>query len=454
MVTGRNNIDRLVSEEVFFKAVAVLLVGLPVIELFTEIINKFDERIIPSYFQTPVLALYGIFGTLLTILYWVSFRSLNRKFRIADIFYFTLLFFMIISAVFSLNPGEYAGGSVFYCEYPAHFLAYYWLYFAGTLIDSLKYRKKLLFIFLFVALLEGVFAFFQTFDIEFSYCLFYHVSRTAYGLTQNSNFYGGMCILFLAGVSGMYIFADTVLKSKVKKYAVLASAAFLFYTMIGSRARLAWVGFFALLFFYVISLLIMLKKNSDKAMLKKAIKRALILLGTYFVVFLITLFFTDYIIEVSTRSYWEVANGNLDRMGSDRIYNWRMGLATVPDHWLTGVGLDNYKYVFVSAPGYHEGMYMNEKGHNEYIHTLVTQGVPALINYLALLIYAGSGTVKRIIHHDPGEQLVVTWILLGMFITYVAQALFNSSINYVVIYFWLILGLVTPRTAVKIQNKE
>ena len=81
---------------------AVLLVGLPVIELFTEIINKFDERIIPSYFQTPVLALYGIFGTLLTILYWVSYRSLNRKFRIADIFYFTLLFFMIISAVFSL----------------------------------------------------------------------------------------------------------------------------------------------------------------------------------------------------------------------------------------------------------------------------------------------------------------------------------------------------------------
>ena len=139
-------------------------------------------------------------------------------------------------------------------------------------------------------------------------------------------------------------------------------------------------------------------------------------------------------------------------MGSDRIYNWRMGLAQVPKHWLTGVGLDNYRYVFVSDPGYHDGMYVQDKAHNEYLHTLVTQGVPALINYLALLVFAARGAVKAVIDETSYKRRAVIWILLGMFITYTAQALFNSSINYVVIYFWLVIGLITPRTALRTQK--
>ena len=151
------------------------------------------------------------------------------SFRIADIFYLTLVFFMVISAVFSLNPGEYSAGYVFYCENPMHFLAYYWLYFAGTLIDNAKYRKNLLFVFIAVALFESIFAFLQTFDIELSYSLYYHTSRTAYGLTQNSNFYGGMCILFIACISGVYIFADNIIDSKLKDYVLPAAAGFIFF---------------------------------------------------------------------------------------------------------------------------------------------------------------------------------------------------------------------------------
>lgn len=452
---GKSNVlGRVISEEVFYKAVVALLVSLPVVEFFTEILCRFNSDIIPSFFQPQVLSLFGILGTLMTMLYWISSFVERRKLRIADIFYLTLVFFMVVSAVFSLNPGEYSAGYLFYCENPMHFLAYYWLYFAGTLIDNIKYRKNLLFVYIGVALFESIFAFLQTFDIELSYSLYYHTPNTAYGLTQNSNFYGGMCILFIACISGVYIFSDNIVESKIKKYALPVASGFLFYTMIGCRARLAWVGFATLAVFYVIAFTVMFKRDKDKKVLKAALKRSFILLGVYFAVFLIAFFFTDYIRESATRSYWEVANGDVDAMGSDRIYNWRMGLSQVPGHWLTGVGLDNYRYVFVSDPGYHEGMYLQDKAHNEYLHTLVTQGVPALINYLALLVFTARGAVKSILDETSYKRRAVTWILLGMFITYTAQALFNSSINYVVIYFWLVIGLLIPRSEASLAKEH
>lgn len=442
----RNSINNACSEKLFYWTVVALLTGLPVAEFFTEILCRFNDDLIPSFFQPQILMAFGIIGTAITVLYWLSLDYRKRKFRIADVFYFTLIFFIVISAVFSLNPGVYARGYAFNCENPLHFLAYYWLYFAGTLIDDGKYRKNILFVYLGVAFFEGIFAFLQTFDIELAYCPSYHAERAAYGLTQNSNFYAGLCVVFVACAAGLFIFSDEMGLSKNLRHLILALAAFLFYTMLGSRARLAWLGFAGMVIFYLISLLIMYRR--DRKALKPVIKRSLIILGCFIAVFLIVFFFTDYIREATVRSYWEVANGDVEKIGSDRIYNWKKGLACVPDHWLTGVGLDNYSYVFVSDPDYEVGMYVQEKGHNEYLHTMVTQGIPALINYLALLVFACSGAVKSILKGTSGEERAVTWTLLGMFTAYAVQAMLNSSIINVVIYFWLVVGLITPRTVI------
>ena len=109
----RNSIGNLVSEKAFYRASAILLSGLPVVEVITEIIVRFDDRIIPSFFLPQVTGLFGIFGALITILYWLTIERGKRKLRIADIFYFTLLFFMILSAVCSRNPGVYSEGDYF-----------------------------------------------------------------------------------------------------------------------------------------------------------------------------------------------------------------------------------------------------------------------------------------------------------------------------------------------------
>ena len=447
----KKSIGNLVSEQAFYKAVLVLLAGLPVVEIITEIIVRFDDRFIPSFFLPQITGFFGVMGTLLTVLYWLSKEPGNRKIRVADVFYITLMFFMILSTVFSENLGLFAHGDPFYSENPLHFMAYFWIYFAGTLIDDPKYRKNILYLFTGVAVLEGIFAFLQTFNIELAYSLYYYTPHTAYGLTQNSNYYGGLCVVFIACVSGMYIFSDSIMDSKIRKIALPAVSAFLFYTMLASRARLAWVGFIGLVIFYLISLAIMYRR--DKETIKPAFKRSLVLLACFAAVFVIAFFFTDYIREATVRSYWEVANGDVDKVGTDRIYNWKMGLSSVPGHWLTGVGLDNYGYVFLSDPGYQEGMYYQDKAHNEFIHILVTQGIPAFINYLALLVYVCTGAVKSVLEDGSKERRAVTWILLGMFVTYCVQAQFNGSVPYVAVYFWLVIGLITPRTVIR-PNKN
>ena len=140
---------------------------------------------------------------------------------------------------------------------------------------------------------------------------------------------------------------------------------------------------------------------------------------------------------------YELGN-DFDNMGSHRGYIWRYGIQSVPANWLFGVGLDNYKYAFTSNPNWHEGMYYQSKGHNEYLHLMVTQGVPALLNYLAMLIYIISAGVKNVIKNIGENKSYITWIYLGMVTGYMAQAIFNSSVINVAIYFWIALGLVLP----------
>ena len=445
-------IDRIISEDVFYKAVMGLIIGLPVVELITEILFRFNESFVPSTIEPIVLAAFGVMGTLLTVLYLCVTISKNRILRTADIFYFTLIFFMVISAVFSRNPGVYCGGDANRCENPLHFLAYFWLFFAGSLIDTWKYRRNIIFSFLGVSILEGIFAFLQTFNIELAFSYLYRADRSAYGLTQNSNYYGALCVIFVAAIAGLYIFADNIIKSKAFRFALPAIAAFVFYTMLGSRARLAWVGAAALVVFYVISLIIMSRKSENKADLKPAVKRSLIILGVFTAVFLFAFFFTDYIREVAVRSYWEVANGKPEMIGSKRFYIWNMAVKSIPQNWLTGVGLDNFQYVFLSSPDFSDDMYFKDKAHNEYLQILVTQGIPAFINYMALLIYTLTGAVKSILGETSKEKRAATWILLGAFVAYASQAFFNNSITYVVIYFWLVMGLIIPRSPVSISK--
>ena len=451
---------RLSSDKVFCYLSMALFLALPIVEIITELLGKFKIKVIgprppyPSYFQPYVVAVFGALLALAVILNVVS-RIVNGKFQlyVADVFFVTLFIFMLLSMIFSVNPGVFSGGSKYYHERPEIFVCYYCLYYAGTMIEDPKLRKKMLYTYFVVALIQGVVAFLQTFRIEIHYCLFLYnraSTKAAYGLLQNTNFYGALSLVFVAAVSGLFIFSSVLFKSKNIKYTkwvFFAAALLLFYTMLASYSRLAWLGFAGMICTYIISFIVMRKSTMDKAKLKKIVTDFLIMCGGFLVVILITTLATN----IVTSRVKETATDTLARVGDDNFGHgrgriWRAGINSIPKHWVTGIGLDNYAQAFRELPDWQKGQFIQDKGHNEYLHTLVTQGVFALINYLAVLIYAAVNAVKRIIKETDDVKRCLHWIFLVIFAAYACQAILNSSVLNVAPYFWIIIGLLTPRT--------
>lgn len=449
---------RISYDKIFCYISMALFLFLPIGELITEILGKNKIKVIgprppiPSYFQPYIVAVFGAALALFIILNFIS-RIVSGKFKIyvADIFFFTLFFFMILSMAFSVNRGVFAGGSKVYCERPEIFLCYYCLYFAGSMIEDPKLRKKMLYTYFIVAIIQGVVAFLQTFRIEIYYCLFLYnraSTKAAYGLLQNTNFYGALSLVFVASVSGLFIFSSVLFKKKlVFKWITYVVALFVFYTMLASYSRLAWLGFAGMICTYIISFIVMRKSTMDKDKLKKIVIDFLIMCGGFAAIILITTLATT----VVTSRIKETANDTLAKVGDDNFGHgrgriWRAGISSIPKHWVTGIGLDNYAQSFRELADWKKGDFIQDKGHNEYLHTLVTQGVFALINYLAVLIYAAVNAVKRIINEKDDVKRCLHWIFLVIFAAYACQALLNSSVLNVAPYFWIIIGLLTPRT--------
>ncbi len=455
---------KLSSDKVFCYLSMGLFFALPIAEIINELMGRFKICIpgprppIPSLFQPYVVGFFGALLALAIILNVIS-RIVNGKFKlyVADIFFVTLFIFMLLSMIFSVNPGVFSGGSKYYHERPEIFVCYYCLYYAGSMIEDVKLRKKMLFTYFTVAVIQGIVAFLQTFKIEIHYCFFLHnraSTKAAYGLLQNTNFYGALSLVFVAAVSGLFIFSSVLFRSWKKKKSSLVIkwvsfcvALLVFYTMLASYSRLAWLGFAGMIGTYIVSFIVMSRNKMYKKRLKKIVIDFLIMCGGFLAVILITTLATN----IVTSRVEETAKDTLAKVGDDSFGHgrgkiWKAGLLSIPKHWVTGIGLDNYAQAFREMPGWSKRDFIQDKGHNEYLHILVTQGVFALINYLSVLVYAAVKAVKRIVNEKSDIKRCLHWIFLVMFAAYACQAMLNSSVLNVAPYFWIIIGLLTPRT--------
>lgn len=448
---------RISYDKIFCYVSMALFLCLPIGELITEILGKLKIKVIgtrppiPSYFQPYIVAVFGAVLAFFIILNIIS-RIVSGKFKlyVADIFFCTLFIFMILSMAFSVNRGVFAGGSKVYCERPEIFLCYYCLYFAGTMIEDPKLRMKLIATYFIVGYIQGMVAYFQTYKIEIHYCLFLYnraSTTSAYGLLQNTNFYGALSLVMVATISGLFIFSSVLFESKIIKWSSFIIALFVFYTMLASYSRLAWLGFAGMICTYIVSFIVMRKSTMDKDKLKKIVIDFLIMCGGFVAIILISTLATN----VVTSRIKETANDTLAKVGDDNFGHgrgriWRAGISSIPKHWVTGIGLDNYAQSFRELADWKKGDFIQDKGHNEYLHTLVTQGIFAFVNYLAVLIYATVNAVKRIINEKDDVKRCIHWIFLAIFAAYACQAILNSSVLNVAPYFWIIIGLLTPRT--------
>lgn len=431
----KNMINKLNIEKLCTFLIISSMVLLPVTELICALLDQ------PFLLQEDTVIFLGLWSIILLLLMILK----NSEIRIfkSDIMIAGLFIFAIISLIFSKDMEQSLyGNKVSYREGIMVFFSYYITAFLASRIINLKNRKWILKTFFILAIFETLVGILQ-FNGLWPYPALFgdtvHIGESAFGFptaafgfTENCNFFAALTVIFTGLTGGLFLLAQQKLQR-----IFLFLTAFCFYGVITTKSRLGLLGIIGVICYLILISIIAHKLKVKKVPLTP--KKLLQLCGAYIVVYLLSLFVTPELLSVLLKFNTELTSGDLNRLGSYRMLIWKEGLEMVPKYWYVGTGLDNYVYSFFWDNPDYTGYYQ-DKGHNEYIHILVTQGVFALTTWLTLIFYNLVTSTKRFFYSD-NEESKLTFILIVMYGGYLCQALANSSVTNVAIYNWIITGL-------------
>lgn len=428
-------IDKLNAETLSTIIIILSMVLLPVTELICAHFNQ------PFLLQEDIVIYLGIYSVICLLL--IALKNSKIRFYKSDIILAVMFLFAVLSLIFSKDMYQSLhGNKLSYREGILVFFSYYITAFLASRISDTKNRKRILKTFFFLAIFETFIGILQ-FNGLWPYPALFggtvHIGESAFGLpapafglTENSNFFAALAVIFTGLTAGLFLLA----KGKLR-ILYLFLTAFCFYGVITTYSRLGLLGIIgATCYLFLISFIAHKLKIKKDAL---SLKNLLQLSGIFIVVYLIAILITPELLGNLFKFKNELSSGNLNMLGSYRLFIWKEGLETVPKYWYIGTGLDNYVYSFFWDNPDYTGYYQ-DKGHNEYIHMLVTQGVFALTSWLTLIFYNLVTSTKRFFYSD-NEEAKLTFILIVMYGGYLCQALANSSVTNVAIYNWVITGL-------------
>lgn len=296
----------------------------------------------------------------------------------------------------------------------------------STYIEK-KHKKIIVYSIITCGIIELVYAILQISCVENIYRMWHKNKVWATGFITNPNFFGTFMIINLSYVLGLFIDED---KLSLKIIHGLLIFAFTIGVLISNTTSCA-VGLIAILLY------IMVYTIREK----KYIKLGVILLAILTATILTTKSGHTKLVKdlIKTKNQTvEIAKGNInDKYGSNRIFIWRNTLKVLPNHILTGAGIDNFYYAFGNKPLMIDRWFF-DKAHNEYLQILICEGIFGLISYLLLF---GCITIEGIRNNYKNKEIYLILPVIG----YLVQAFFNISVIEVAPFFYISLGLLVDR---------
>ena len=384
-------------------------------------------------------------GALLLILLLLNLKSFKVDSK--DILILIFLVLTFISTWFSSNINISIFGHEGRFEGLLMFIVYVCIYLSSKKYFKHENYKEILNILFFTCMLIGILGIAQKY-VSYKR-LFPIFNKGICGTFGNSNFFGSFITIVLPISISIFIVKGS------KKSFILS--LIMFFNMISSGTRSAWVAFFVGSIFFLVFLI----KNKDKTYFK----RVAVLLLCFVIIFMYLLdgfsFIKNKIYtqkqeventnvtkteEAIKRTEKEIKksikNGNLDRMGSGRIEIWKMTMQVILNRPIFGCGVDNLNN---GLHTYCEEQINNrvsrtgkdvDKAHNEYLQIAATIGIPALIVYLSFIGLILFPKIKEMFKNK------LLFILVLTIIGYLTQAFFNISTIGVAPLFWMLLGIV------------
>lgn len=366
-----------------------------------------------------------VIGALLIILLIKKRKEL--KFDKKDILLLIFFGIGIVSTIFSIKLNRSIFGQPNRHEGIIMIGIYILIYYSAK--NFFKHYKSFVPIVLSLASILTILAIIQFYDIIPTLKNIYNV-KSANATLNNSNIFANFITIFIPMAFSIYI-----LKGEKNNwfYNIL-----LFTGMLISLARSAYLAFGV----YTILILIYILKNKNK----KYIKRFAILSVCFVILCGIVNYASDNRIskrgELMVKETYSMKDGITDKMGSSRIYYWKVVLMLISERPLLGYGPDTIKYAikYVHPDIFKSFFYSTkgaiiEKAHNEWLQIAATMGIPAMLIYTAFIVLVLKDNLKTFMRNKV--SFVFTTILIG----YLVQALFNISVIGVAPIFWLILGL-------------
>ena len=247
----------------------------------------------------------------------------------------------------------------------------------------------------------------------------------------NANFFGSFISIILPISISIFIFKGN------KKSFILSLV--MFFNMISSGTRSAWVAFGVVAIIGAIYLI----KNRKK----EYFKRLAILIICFGLIFIYLLY-----VPKSNSTTLDKLNlmkedlkkaskeGMTSEMGSQRIAIWKLTIELIKKRPILGCGVDCLKFGLCKYCPEELGKFILEKGiivdkaHNEYLQIAATIGIPALVIYLIFIGMVLLPKAKYMLKNKENFIICVT------IISYLVQAFFNISTIGVAPIFWIILG--------------
>ena len=428
------NLKKFINEQTITAIIIVSIIAFPLLDFIGEIFGQ------QFFLQEEYLKLIGIIGVVGFSYFVISTRKQPKKIVLSDVFIITSILFCVISIIFSQSIQISLFGHKGYSESPLQVLGYFSLFLLGTTIKEESNKKKILTTFFILGIIEALVASMQYFKMWPFKCEFdtsWHTKdHLAFGFTQHCNFFAPIAVIFSSLFASKFIYD--------KKWWYLIGAVVCCFSAFFTQTRIAWVGIFAAMFGIMFLEIALRKKNTN--IFKSNLKRYVIVLSCFILCFILTGKNSGQIEKDVAQSKTEVssASSNFDNFGTGRGAIWKSGLQALSYHPFTGVGFDIYDYSFFMLNG-DKGSHQN-KGHNEYIHVLVTQGIFSGVNYLLFAFYCCYFPFRKIL--EGSSEFVksnLTKMFLVALFAYFVQALFNSSVTNVAVYKWILMGLVLPR---------
>lgn len=382
----------------------------------------------------------GLFGAgIICFLLYIAHKILYKeKLKLKDGLILLLSIFIYSSYYFSIDKTIALYGCPGRNEGLLSIYSYYFVFLLASTIPS-KHQKKIMNIFLMTGFFQIILGTIQILQIKniFGYDRTLNWSahfEFASGTLGNPNFYATyilMCLMYVYGI---------LLKSRGQKDFII----YLILTIIFTYGLFIANTLGCLITFILMATITLIRKIN-----KKNIKNFII----SFIIGLFTIFISIVIVEkISNKMIMRkledniseiseiMKNGLNDSTGNYRVYVWKETLKKVPNYILTGIGIDNFK--FINNGSYicvtHENATQCfDKVHNEYLQIIITEGIFTLILYLALIVYVIYNYIKyKSINHKNKNALFT------VFIAYLIQAFFNISVITVAPIFYMIMGFI------------